>query len=197
MTLAPQQLTFSKKVMINSAISDAKAGARFITADIKYYFLATPMDRHECMKVPYTHLPDNIKKKYNLHTKVIYKDYIYIRIKKGMHGLKQAAILAYENLQRCIKPFGYTPVIGTVGVWQHETRPTKFCLCVDDFGIKYYSKSDAQHLLDSIGKNYKYTTDWTGRNYCGLTLDWHCVEGYVDISMSGYIEKAIHRLQYI
>ena len=27
-----------------------------------------------------------------------------------------------------------------------------FFLCVDDFGIKYYTKSDAQHLLDTIGK---------------------------------------------
>ena len=88
-----------------------------------------------------------------------------------MYGLKQAAILAYDNLQQCLKPFGYTPVIGTVGVWQHDTIPTKFCLCVDDFEIKYHSKSDAQHLLNAIGTHYKYTSDWTGCNYCGLTLD--------------------------
>ena len=182
--------------MINSVISDAKVGARFMTADIKDYFLATPMDRPEYMKVQFKHLPEDIKKKYNLHTKVTSNNYIYIRIKKGMYGLKQAAILAYDNLQQCLKPFGYTPVIGTVGVWQHDTRPTNFCLCVDDFGIKYHSKSDAQHLLNAIGAHYKYTSDWTGCNYCGLTLDWHYSEGYVDISMPDYITKALQRLQY-
>ena len=73
-----------------------------------------------------------------------------------MYGLKQAAILAYNNLKGHLKPFGYTPVIGTVGVWQHATIQTKFCLCVDDFGIKYFSEEDAQHLLHAIGSNYRF-----------------------------------------
>ena len=148
------------------------------------------MDQPEYMKVLYNHLPDDIKQKYNLHTKVTSNNYIYIRIKKGMYRLKQAAILAYDNLQRRLKPFGYTPVTGTVSVWQHKSRPTKFCLCVDDFGIKYYSKDDAQRLLNTIGSNYQYTTDWMGRNYCGFTLDWNYPAGYVDISMPGYLKKA-------
>jgi hypothetical protein len=113
-----------------------------------------------------------------------------------MHGFKQAAILAYNNLKGHLKPFGYTPVIGTVGVWQHATRQTKCCLCVDNFGIKYFSEEDAQHLLHAIGSNYRYTTDSTGNNYCGLTLDWHYLEGFVDVSMPGYLEKALQRLQY-
>ncbi len=104
-----------------------------------------------------------------------------------MYGLKQAAILAYNNLKSHLKPFGYTPVIGTVGVWQHATRQTKFCLCVDDFGIKYFSKEDAQHLLYTIGTTYRYTIDWTGNKYCGLAFDWHYLEGFVDFSMPGYL----------
>ena len=67
-----------------------------------------------------------------------------------MYGLKQAAILAYNNLQRSLKPFGYTPVTGTVGVWQHDMRPKKVYLYLDDFLIKYYSKADAQRLLNAI-----------------------------------------------
>ena len=113
-----------------------------------------------------------------------------------MYGLKQAAILAYDNLQANLKPFGYAPVIGTVGIWQYSTRPTTFCLCVDDFGIKYYTKQDAQYLLDSIGSEYKYTCDWTGSNYCGLTLEWNYEKGYIDISMPGYVKKTLKRLQY-
>ena len=95
---------------------------------------------------------EDIRLKYNLYNKVPSKDYVYIKIKKGMYVIKQIAILAYNNLQHSLKPFGYAPVLGTVGVWQHETRPTTFCLCEDGFGIKYHTKSDAQHLLDAIGK---------------------------------------------
>ena len=89
-----------------------------------------------------------------------------------MYELKQATILAYENLQATLKPFGYAPIIGTVEIWKHSTRSTTFFLCVDDFGIKYYSKQYAQHILCSIGSKYKYTCDWTGSNYYGLTLEW-------------------------
>ena len=81
-------------------------------------------------------------------------------------------------------------------MWKHTIRQTKVCLYVDDFGIKYYSNADAQHLLDDIGSNYKYTTDWTGNNYCGLTLEWNYVKEYIDISIPGYLEKILQRLQY-
>ena len=121
-----------------------------MTEDIKNYFLATPMDWSEYMKVLYKHLLEDIKLKYNLHTKVTSNNYICICIKKGMYRLKLAAILVYDNLQRRLEPFGYTHVTGTDDVWQHNTIPTKFCLCVDDFGIKYYSKDDTQHLLNAI-----------------------------------------------
>ena len=66
---------------------------------------------------------------------------------------------------------------------------------MDDFGIKYYSKDDDQHLINAIGRNYQYTTDWTRRSYCGLTLDWNYPAGYIDMSMPGYLEKYLKRLQ--
>ena len=56
------------------------------------------MDRSEYRKVLYKHLPADMKQKYNLHTKVTSNNYIYICIKKEMYGLKQAAILADNNL---------------------------------------------------------------------------------------------------
>ena len=97
--------------------------------------------------------------------------YICIQIKKGMYGLKQAALLAYNNLKNQLQPHGYYPVQGTVGLWMHETRKTKFCLCVDDFGIKYFNSADADHLLTTLRQHYKITVDHKGKNYCGLTLD--------------------------
>ena len=103
------------------------------------------------MKVKYKHIPDDIRLMYNFKNKVTSDNFIYIKIKKGMYGLKQAAILAYENLQSNLKPFGYAPVIGTVGMWQHNTRLTTFCFCVDDFGVKYSKPEDAQHLQMQLG----------------------------------------------
>jgi hypothetical protein len=113
-----------------------------------------------------------------------------------MYGLKQAAILAYQQLVTFLTPAGYMPVPNTTGMWKHRTRKTVFCICVDDFGIKYFNKDDIDHLLGTLEKHYTVTTDWTGRNYCGLTIDWEYNKQYVDISMPGYIEKVLHKYQH-
>jgi hypothetical protein len=67
-----------------------------------------------------------------------------------MCGLKQAALLAYKHLMNQLAPHGYHPCPYTTGLWEHGTRPTKFCLCVDDFGVKYFYTADADHLLNSL-----------------------------------------------
>ena len=193
---SPAANLIETKLLVNSTISDAKRGAKFMSADIKDYFLATPMKECEYMKVQYKHIPIDIREHYNLNEKVTSDNCIYIRIKKGMYGLKQAAVLAYNQLKARLLPKGYSPVEGTVGLWEHTTRKTKFCLCVDDFGIKYFNESDATHLLSAIGEHYSYTTDWEGRNYCGLTFNWQYTDGYVDVSMPGYVQKTLERLQH-
>ena len=56
------------------------------------------MQRPEYMKVPIRYFPNDIQDKYNLQSIVTTNGFIYIKIKKGMYGLKQAAALAYNNL---------------------------------------------------------------------------------------------------
>ena len=80
------------------------------------------------------------------------KDYIYLEIRKGMYGLKEAAILAYKKLRKYLSHSGYVPMKHTPGLWRHESQPTTFTLVVDDFGIKYFKKSDADHLFQSLGQ---------------------------------------------
>ena len=103
----------------------------------------------------YRQIPEDIREYYNLRSKVTSDNCIYIRIKKGMYGLKQVAVLAYNQLKNKLQPQGYAPVTGTVGLWEHATRQAKFYFCDDDFGIKYFYKGDVNHLLQTIGKDYK------------------------------------------
>ena len=113
-----------------------------------------------------------------------------------MYGLKQAAILAYENLVRNLSQYGYRPVPYALGIWKHEKRPINFCLCVDDFGIKYSSVNDAKHLLQSLEKHYTVTTDWSGKIFCGLTIDWHYDKGFVDIAMPKYLNNVLKKFNH-
>ena len=47
----PSTNLMETKILINSTISNTKLGARFISEDIKDYFLATSMEQAEYMKV--------------------------------------------------------------------------------------------------------------------------------------------------
>jgi hypothetical protein len=92
---------------------------------------------------------------------------------RGMYGLKEAGILAFNQLIQKLKPAGYEPMPFTSGLWRHRTKRTTFALCVDDFGVKYFSKVDAMHLIETVKAHYDLTIDWDGKLYCGLALDWH------------------------
>ena len=81
-------------------------------------------------------------------------------------------------------------------MWKHRSQRTRFCLCVNDFGLKYYTRDDGNHFLKALGNSYQYLVDWPGTNYCGLTFDWHYEEGYVDAAMLTYVQKAPKRLNY-
>ena len=128
------------------------------------------MDGNEYIKIHIKNIPQDIIDTYNLQNIVTPDGYVYIKIKKGMYRLKQAAVLAYNNLVNNLREHGYAPIPQTVGLWKHKTLPTTFCLCFDNFGIKYFKKEHADHLLNALKTKYKILVDWNGTNYCGLTL---------------------------
>ena len=91
---------------------------------------------------------------------------------------------------------GYHPIPLTNGLFKHNKRKTIFALCVDDFGVKYHSQQDLQHLITSLRKYYDISIDYDGQKYCGLQLDWHYNKEYVDISMPSYIKKALKKYNH-
>jgi hypothetical protein len=158
-------------IAINSTISDAKNRARYCTGNLKDFFLVSDMKIYQYMRVHRKYVPAAIIDKYGL-TRAHFdsKGYVYLEIQKGMYGLKEASILAYNQLKAHLAPYNYSPGCFRTGLWKHDTRPTTFTLAVDDFGIKYFSKRDADHLFSALRNQYALTKDWSGRTYLGLTL---------------------------
>jgi hypothetical protein len=107
-----------------------------------------------------------------------------------------AACTASNQLVQKLAPAGYKPLPFTPGLWRHTTKPTTFVLCVDDFGVKYFSKPNAQHLIDAITAHYELIIDWSGALYYGLTLDWHYDDGYVAISMPDYVNRGLMKFNH-
>ena len=70
--------------------------------DVSNFYLNTPMDRFEYVKLRLTDIPDEVIREYRLHEtgKVTSDGYIYVEVRKGMYGLPQAGILAQELLEK-------------------------------------------------------------------------------------------------
>ena len=43
----------------------------------------------------------------------------------------------------------------TLSMWKYETNSITFTLVVDNFGVKYSTKTDANHLIQALKKQYK------------------------------------------
>ena len=89
-----------------------------------------------------------------------------------MYGLKQAACLDFENLVKLLATHRYFPIQEYPRFWKHQTHSTVFNICVDSFGIKSNSPDDTHHPINLIVKCFKFSINWEGKNYPGLTLDW-------------------------
>ena len=85
------------------------------------------MDTPEYTRIPYEFFQENIKLRHYLKEKVS-RDFIYVRIKQGMYGLKQAAILTYKQLMKHLKTRGYYTFTGTNAIFPHKKRRKTFCL---------------------------------------------------------------------
>ena len=72
--------------------------------------------------------------------------------------------------------------------------PTILCLCVYDFGIKYWSQEDTDHLCNATRATFKHTVEKGGKKYCGLTLHWKHDLGHADTSIPTHVPDTLKRL---
>ena len=115
-------------------------------------------------------IPDKIIDQYSLCA-ISPDGWVYLEIRKGMLGLKQAGSIANDQLKAHLAHFGFAPVPITPALWKHTTKTIIFSLVVDEFGVKYISKENVDHLIQSLQILYTISIDWTGYLFCGLTID--------------------------
>jgi hypothetical protein len=152
---------------------------------MKNYYLGTPLPTYEYIRMALSHFPEEIVTKYNLQALAV-DGWVYIEIRKGMYGLRQAGLLTNQLLQQRLAPFGYYPARHTPGMWMHKTRPLALSLIVDDL----------HHLSNTLLHIYELATDWDGKMYSGMTLKWDYSNRNCDISMPGYIANLLSKFQH-
>ena len=106
-----------------------------------------------------TDFPQEIIDEYNLDDIINPNSWIYMEIWKALPGLCQSGALVAKKIAADLKPYGYYKVPKTKGLWKHETPPISFTLVVNDFGISYVDRKDADHLKAALEARYPMTID--------------------------------------
>ena len=70
-----------------------------MTIDIKDFYLNTPMDRNEYMRLKLSDLPEDFAKEYDLASKVTKDVYVYVETRREMYGLPHAGLIAQQLLE--------------------------------------------------------------------------------------------------
>ena len=123
--------------------------AKYMCIDIKNFYLGTPLDRYEYMRIPLSIFPEHVAQQYQLREKEK-NGFIYMEIRKAIYGLPQAGVLVNKLLKKRLAPEGYYEMPHTPGLWKHVSCPIAFTLVVGDFGVKYVNKNNSDHLVAAL-----------------------------------------------
>jgi hypothetical protein len=181
------------RLQINAAVSE---DAELCTADISDFYLGTPLDRKEYMSISLKHIPSDIQERYNIFD-MVHNGYILMEISKGIYGLPQAGKLSQDRLVKHLASYDYIQCVNTPCLFKHKTNGVVFTLVVDDFLIKYKGRENVDHLLNALRELYKITTDFSRESlkYVGITLRHDREKRHIDMSIPGYVVKALKRFQ--
>jgi hypothetical protein len=100
----PTKDLLTVKLLLNSIVSTM--GAKFMTIDIKDFYLMTPMDQPEYFRMKFELFPQEIIEQYGLYNKADDKGYIFCEVNRGMYGLPQAGKLAQDQLSKRLNKVG-------------------------------------------------------------------------------------------
>jgi hypothetical protein len=101
------------KLVVNSTLSTFDA--QFMNMDLSNFYLGTPLDRPEYVRIKLSVIPQEVIDEYNLE-KYAYNGWVYFEIRKGMYGLKQAGKLANDLLAKRLFGQGYYQCATTPGL---------------------------------------------------------------------------------
>jgi hypothetical protein len=101
----PTAVITTFKTLINSTLSTEDA-EMMMMMDIKKWGM--PLSRYEYLRMLLSIFPEEIIDKNNLMEKTL-DGWVYIEIRKGMCGLKQAGLLANQLFKKRLAPLWYYP----------------------------------------------------------------------------------------
>jgi hypothetical protein len=132
--------------MYNSALARK---ANLCDADIADYYLGTPIDRPEYLRMTRKQLSSTIIAEYHMG-QYFDNDNIHFQVDTGMYGLPQASLLAQQRLVTHLAEHGYTQSDTVPCLFRRIDNGVTFVLVVDDFGPMHETIAGRDHLLSTL-----------------------------------------------
>ena len=155
------------------------------------------MNRSECARIKLSVIPQEIIDEYNL-LDYEHNGWIYFEIVRGCYGLTQFGRLANDMIHKRLNKEGYFEASTTPGIWRHNWIPIKFMVKVDDFGVEYVGRKNAEHLASVLKNYHEISEDWEGNKFAGINLIWDYTQKYSGItcrpSMKSYTSKILFKV---
>ena len=168
-------------------ITLSQPNRKYCSFDVKNFYLNTPMEHSEYMKIPSYKSQMKSSRNTTYETKSTLTGRCTSKHKREFMGYLKLACWP-------INLYGYYEVRHTPGYWHHTWRPIDFTLIVDDFGVGYEHNEHALHLLQTLRQYYEaVSVDWTGTLYCGIILKWDYGTRTCELSMPRYVQHDIHK----
>ena len=144
------------------------------------------------MRINLKHIPSDSQERYNTAS-MVHNSYVLMEISKG---IPQAGKLAQDRLVKHLATHNYIQCVNTQCLFINKESGVAFTLVVDDFLIKYKQRSAIDHLFSVLRELYEITTDFPlTLKHVGITLRQNRIKRYIDMSISGYVKKAMQRFQ--
>jgi len=110
-----------------------------------------------------------------------------------MYGLKQAGKFSNNLLAEQLQAHKYYQCTITPGLRRHTWQQVMFVLFLDNFGVKYICKADADHLHQALQQLFTVATDWTGSKFACINIQWDYLKQTSQTNMDGYIANVCTR----
>ena len=185
------------QTLFHSTVSE---NALFATIDIVDFYLGALLPKSESMKIYLDHIPLSVLEELDISQFLKFdknnRPFMFFDIVKTVPGLPQSGLLSQQRLVTLLNSCDYFET-DTPMLFRHATLPITFTLVVDDFGIKYDSPSDLDHLISCLSQKYELKVHRTGNlyKYLGYTIDYDRTARTLELSMPDYIPAMLERLR--
>ena len=119
---------------------------------------------------------------------------IVFRIDKTMYGLKEAGKLSNLRLVSLLSSFGFFET-STPCLFKHVFRPIIFVSVVDDFGVKYTTRSDFDFLVSCLSTLYPAKAHPIASKFLGFSVSHDRLAKTFTVSYPGYASHLLARLR--